>query len=51
MIPGYEVWGKISAFGAFVLDRWENSVNIAEREVEVKIRCSVEACVSFLGLP
>jgi len=27
-----------SAFGVCVLDRWENSVNIAEREVEVRIK-------------
>lgn len=51
MIPEYEVWGKISAFGIFVLGRWENSVNIVEKEVELRIRCYVEEFIHFIGLP
>ena len=36
MMLGYEEWVKISAFGDYVLGRWENSVNPAKKEVEVK---------------
>lgn len=51
MIPGYEEWGKTSAFGIFVLGRWENSVNIVETKVGLRIRCCKEECISFLGPP
>lgn len=36
LISGYEECVNISAFGDYILGRWENSVNTAKKEIEVK---------------
>lgn len=39
----------MSVFGVFVLDRWENSVNIVEYEVQVRISYYMKGVLIFQG--